>query len=141
MLFTRARSIGSGAIQTAPTTPWATSMCQAQPPNFRAREGSSPKSASNLSYFLDDQGFARPIAPMPGEGPTWISGLVVLKDRDGRERMFASYAKIRKMLEVYERGLAEFNPQSQRFEKVVTVSRSLGICRRVSRWPSVSLSR
>ena len=57
----------------------------------------------NLSYFLDDQGFARPIAPMPGEGPTWISGLIVLKDRDGRERMFASYAKIRKMLEVYER--------------------------------------
>ena len=32
--------------------------------------------------------------------------------------MFAVYAKIRKMLEVYERGLAEFNPQSQRFEKV-----------------------
>ena len=32
--------------------------------------------------------------------------------------MFAVYAKIRKMLEVYERGLAEFNPQTQRFEKV-----------------------
>ncbi len=55
---------------------------------------------------------------MPGEGPTWISGLVVLKDREARERMFAVYAKIRKMLEVYERGLAEFNPQTQRFEKV-----------------------
>ena len=82
--------------------------------------GLEPEIGVNLSYFLDDQGFARPIAPMPGEGPTWISGLIVLKDRDGRERMFASYAKIRKMLEVYERGLAEFNSQSQRFEKVVT---------------------
>ena len=32
--------------------------------------------------------------------------------------MFAFYAKIRKMLEVYERGLAEFNPADQRFERV-----------------------
>ena len=49
---------------------------------------------------------------MPGEGPTWISGLTVLEDASGRERMFAFYAKIRKMLEVYERGLAEFNPEN-----------------------------
>ena len=80
--------------------------------------GLEPEVGVNLSYFLDDQGFARPTAPMPGEGPTWISGLVVLKDQQARERMFAVYAKIRKMLEVYERGLAEFNPQTQRFEKV-----------------------
>jgi hypothetical protein len=80
--------------------------------------GLEPEVGVNLSYFLDDQGFARPTAPMPGEGPTWISGLVVLKDQQTRERMFAVYAKIRKMLEVYERGLAEFNPQTQRFEKI-----------------------
>ena len=51
--------------------------------------GLEPEVGVNLSYFVDDQGFARPTAPMPGEGPTWISGLIVLKDRDGRERMFA----------------------------------------------------
>ena len=58
--------------------------------------GLEPEVGVNLLYFLDDQGFARPTAPMPGEGPTWISGLVVLKDRQARERMFAVYAKIRK---------------------------------------------
>jgi hypothetical protein len=84
-----------------------------------AQGGLEPEIGVNLTYFLDDQGFARPIAPLPGEGPTWISGLVVLKDQDGHERMFATYAKIRKMLEVYERGLAEFNAQSLRFEKLV----------------------
>jgi hypothetical protein len=84
-----------------------------------AHRGLEPEVGVNLSYFLDDQGFARPIAPLPGDGPTWISGLAVLKDQDGRERMFATYAKIRKMLEVYERGLAEFNSQSLRFEKLV----------------------
>ncbi len=55
---------------------------------------------------------------MPGEGPTWISGLTVLPDKAGRERMFAFYAKIRKQMEVYERGMVEFNPQSKRFDRV-----------------------
>jgi len=80
--------------------------------------GLEPEVGVNLSYFVDEQGFARPTAAMPGEGPTWISGLIVLEDREARERMFAVYAKIRKLLEVYERGLAEFNPQTQRFDKV-----------------------
>jgi hypothetical protein len=82
------------------------------------RGGLEPEDGVNLTYFVDDKGFARPTAPMPGEGPTWISGLTVLTDDQGRERMFAFYAKIRKMLEVYERGLVEFNPGAKRFEKV-----------------------
>jgi hypothetical protein len=82
------------------------------------RGGLEPEIGINLGYFVDDQGFARPTAAMPGEGPTWISGLVVLKDQQARERMFAVYAKIRKALEVYERGLCEFNPETQRFEKI-----------------------
>jgi hypothetical protein len=81
--------------------------------------GLDPEAGVNLTYFLDDRGFARPTAPMPGEGPTWISGLVVLRDRDGRERMFANYVKVRKLLEVYQHGLAEYHPESHRFEKVV----------------------
>jgi hypothetical protein len=81
--------------------------------------GLEPEVGVNLSYFVDDRGFARPTAPIPGEGPTWISGLVVLKDSAARERMFAAYVKVRKVLEVYERGLAEYHPQTNRFEKVV----------------------
>jgi hypothetical protein len=82
------------------------------------RGGLDPSSGVDLNYFLDDKGFARPTAAMPGEGPTWISGLVVLRDHDGKERMFANYVKVRKMLEVYQQGLVEFHPESQRFEKV-----------------------
>jgi len=81
--------------------------------------GLEPEVGVNLSYFVDDQGFARPTAPIPGEGPTWISGLVVLKDSAARERMFAVYVKVRKLLEVYERGLAEYHPETNRFEKLV----------------------
>ena len=78
-----------------------------------------PEFGIDLNYFVDDNGFARPTAAMPGDGPTWISGLIVLKDRESHERMFASYVKIRNMLEVYQRGLVEFNSRTKRFEKVV----------------------
>ncbi len=81
--------------------------------------GLEPETGVNLTYLVDDKGFARPTAPLPGEGPTWLSGLVVLKDQDARERMFAVYAKIRRQLEVYQRGLVEFDPRTQRFNKVV----------------------
>ncbi len=81
--------------------------------------GLEPDAGVNLTYFLDDRGFARPTAPIPGDGPTWISGLIVLNDRENRERMFATYVKIRKMLEVYQQGLVEFHPETHRFEKIV----------------------
>ena len=52
---------------------------------------------------MNDSGFARPTCEMPGPGPTWITGLVVLRDRQGKERMFADYAKIRPPMETYQR--------------------------------------
>jgi hypothetical protein len=80
--------------------------------------GLDPETGIDLAYFVGDKGFAREMARMPGDGPTWIFGLVVVKDRAGRERMFASYVKIRNQLDVYARGLAEFNDDKERFEKV-----------------------
>jgi hypothetical protein len=80
--------------------------------------GLDPETGIDLTYFVDDKGFAREMARMPGDGPTWIFGLIVLKGKSGRERMFASYVKIRNQLEVYARGLVEFNDDRQRFEKV-----------------------
>ena len=80
--------------------------------------GLDPEIGVELTYFVDERGFARPTAAMPGEGPTWLSALVVLKDKSHHERMFAAYAKVRKMLEIYERGLVEWNPRTERFEKL-----------------------
>jgi hypothetical protein len=65
-------------------------------------------------------GFAAETCRMPGEGPTWIGGLVVLRDDDGRERLHAGYVKVRPSMEVYEQGLVVFNDESSRFEKVAT---------------------
>ena len=91
-------------------TPGATS-------NLPGRGGLDPARGVNLSYLVDKNGFARPACEMPGAGPTWLTGLVVLGDRQGKERMFANYAKIRPPLELYERGLVEFDSRSQTFQK------------------------
>ncbi|AGA28856.1 hypothetical protein [Singulisphaera acidiphila] len=82
--------------------------------------GLDPKRGVDLDYFVGDDGFARAEAQMPGSGPTWIDGLVAIRDESGRERMFAGYAKIRNLLDVYERGLVEFDNITQRFKKVTT---------------------
>src|SRR5262249_22979085 len=82
--------------------------------------GLDPEVGIELDYFVDDKGFARPTARMPGEGPTWLTGLVVLPDQSGRERLFASYVKVRGQLDVYEHGPAVFDDGRNQFERVAT---------------------
>jgi hypothetical protein len=50
--------------------------------------GLDPAVGVNLEYFVGDDGFAKAMCKMPGDGPTWIGGLAVLTDSDGREQMF-----------------------------------------------------
>ncbi|HXT59436.1 MAG TPA: hypothetical protein VN699_12425, partial [Pirellulales bacterium] len=78
--------------------------------------GLDPAQGVDLTYFQDDEGFARAMAPMPGKGPTWLDGLVVLRNGE-RERMFAAYAKVHPPLTIYARGLAEFNEEKEVFEQ------------------------
>ena len=81
--------------------------------------GLDPERGVDLEYFVDDKGFARPTAQMPGDGPTWINGLVALPEGKKGERLFAAYAKVKPPLTIYERGLAEFDDSTRQFKKVV----------------------
>src|SRR5262249_27816379 len=80
--------------------------------------GLDPEVGVDLNYFVDEKGFARPMAPLPGDGPTWINSLVVLRDATGRERLFAAYLKVRPPLTIYARGPAEFEDARQRVRQV-----------------------
>ncbi|MBS0262841.1 MAG: hypothetical protein JSS02_12885 [Planctomycetes bacterium] len=88
-----------------------------------AAGGLDPDVGINLNYFLDQEGFARPTMKMPGSGPTWLDGLVVLRDHEGQERMFGWFQKIRPPLEVYQNGLAEFDLATSSFKKVAEFPR------------------
>ncbi|MCR9295539.1 MAG: DUF4185 domain-containing protein [bacterium] len=78
--------------------------------------GLDPRRGVNLEYFVAEDGFAKPLAKMPGTGPTWINALITLGSGD-RERLYASYVKVQPPLTVYERGLASFDDVAQEFVK------------------------
>ena len=84
--------------------------------------GLDPEVGVDLTYFVDKNGFSRGMAPVPGEGPTWLDALVTLPGASGGEQMVAVYAKIRPgmSMECYERGFVAFNHEKQEFEKLNT---------------------
>jgi hypothetical protein len=70
--------------------------------------GLDPSLGIELRYFEDERGRARNMAPVAGDGPTWITGVVALPDNSGQEQLWASYMKIKPPLTVYERGWLQF---------------------------------
>ncbi|MCC2669650.1 MAG: hypothetical protein K0Q72_2121 [Armatimonadetes bacterium] len=77
--------------------------------------GLDPARGVDLEYFKSDTGFTREMAPVPGPGPTWLGGLVVLPEA-GKDRLYATYVKIKNQLETYERGLVRYNDEKGQFE-------------------------
>lgn len=69
-----------------------------------------------IDYFRDDKGVPAPLAVMPGDGPTWVTGFVSVPDRQGKERLVCSYTKIKPPLEAYQWGLAVWNDSKNAFE-------------------------
>ena len=88
--------------------PFATSLLPGQ-------GGLDPGLGVNLTYAVGKNGFAKEAAKMPGKGPTWIDGLVVLPDKNQRLWLLAQYVKIKSPLTVYERGVVQFNDERQQF--------------------------
>ncbi|HJZ93525.1 MAG TPA: hypothetical protein VKE40_21795 [Gemmataceae bacterium] len=80
--------------------------------------GLDPDIGIDLSYFLGDKGFAKATCEMPGKGPTWLTSLVVLPDKTGRERMCGSFVKVEPPLKIYARGLAIWDDEKSRFDKL-----------------------
>ena len=68
-----------------------------------------------LDYFCSAQGKPRGIAPLSGDGPTWIFGMFTLRDAAGKERVGGCYSKIKGMLDVYETGLVVWDDVKQIF--------------------------
>ena len=82
--------------------------------------GLDPALGVNLTYAVGENGFVKEAARMPGKGPTWIDGLVVLPDESKQPRLLAQYVKVRAPLEIYERGVVQFDDERQQFEHRVT---------------------
>lgn len=78
----------------------------------------TPPTGIKYDYFRSSEGRPKAVAKMPGDGPTWVSGFVALPDKQERERLVATYAKIRGALEPVEFGLLEWNDDEEQFDQV-----------------------
>ena len=71
----------------------------------------------DLRYIENEDGFAGAIAQMPGPGPTWLDGLVVVDD-DGVEALYATYGKYPALAAPVATGLVRFDDATDRFVQV-----------------------
>jgi hypothetical protein len=94
-------------------------------PGATCDRATNPEKVVDYTYFVEAKtGFAAPFAKetchMPGDGPTWISGLCVLKEASGQEKMVAGYVKVKEFLTVYERGIVLWDDAKEQFTHLAT---------------------
>ncbi|MEK7950108.1 hypothetical protein [Luteolibacter soli] len=70
-----------------------------------------------FQHFRDAQGKVRGVAPIPGDGPTWLTGMVEIPDRYSGRRLVATYSKIKGHLDEYEVGLCTWDRQTENFTR------------------------
>jgi len=75
-----------------------------------------PPLALEYDYFRNDKGRPRGVAPIPGKGPTWLTGMIGLDDKSGKPHLVATYLKVKAPLEIYETGLCVFNEENGEFQ-------------------------
>ena len=86
---------------------------------FPANGGLDPSRGINLEYFVNDNGFSRPVAPMEKPGLVWVDGVAVVRDPDhGRSRMIGSYERLKQLGQVLERGLVAYDDTSDTFKSI-----------------------
>jgi MYXO-CTERM domain-containing protein len=82
-----------------------------------ARPLVDPSEGIELDYFVDPAtGFVRAMAPIPGDGPTWLAAPVVVDD-GGTPVTIAFYGNFAQDLSANERGLAILDERDVTFRK------------------------
>lgn len=80
-----------------------------------ARGGLDPSVGVNLSYFVDREGFSKPMLPLGRPGLVWIEGMFTIRDPDGRERLAVTYTRQPGLAPPTERGVAVFDDAAKEF--------------------------
>jgi hypothetical protein len=83
--------------------------------------GLDPSVGVDLQYFVDKNGFSRPMFPHPAEGCMWAGAFMTLPDATGRERMICHYSRVRGLEARLEQGLGMYNDEKEVFEPIQTI--------------------
>jgi hypothetical protein len=87
--------------------------------------GLDPAAGVNLEYFVDEDGFSRPLCPLKESGLVWLESLLTVRDNEGRERLVARFSRLKDLGNPLERGMAVFHDATQRFEPVIRMAADL----------------
>lgn len=80
--------------------------------------GLDPALGVDLGYFVDADGFSRGMAPVetvPGEGVTWLGGLVSVPDAAGEPRLHATFAMVQSDFTTTRFGMLAYDDANERF--------------------------
>jgi hypothetical protein len=80
---------------------------------------SDPAAGIAFDYFTDRKsGFARAMMPLTArpQGVIWVTGVCVVPDAEGKERLVCHYSRRKGLDRVYEQGIGVFNDKTAAFE-------------------------
>ena len=80
---------------------------------------SDPAAGIAYDYFVDPKtGFARPMMPLPErpDGVIWVSGVCVVPDEAGHERLVCHYSRRKGLADELEHGIAIYDDKTETFE-------------------------
>lgn len=81
--------------------------------------GLDPNDGVDLTYFVDQTGFSKPMCPNFGKGLQWMECLMTLRDANGGEKLVARVATVPGLAKPTAWHLALFNDQKEAFESLV----------------------
>jgi hypothetical protein len=80
--------------------------------------GTDPDVGVRLSYFVDDNGFSKPMCPDFGPGRVWIDWILPCRDDQGQEHLIARYTRVKSLNEILECGFAILDDDRKIFRSV-----------------------
>ncbi len=83
--------------------------------------GLDPGRGVDLDYFVNKEGFSRPMAPMPERGLVWIDGLLTVPDGNGGEALLAHFSRRKNLGTQLEHGLLRYDDEKNLFVRVKTL--------------------
>jgi len=103
---------------TRPSYPLGNFHSSAATSLLPGRGGLDPEVGVDLTYFVDQTGFCKGMAPLAKSGPIWLGALLTMTDDGGKERLFARYINVDGTMKTLAAGIAEFDDNAQVFSAV-----------------------
>lgn len=83
--------------------------------------GLDPSVGIDLNYFVDDQGFSRPMCRLGFEsGLIWSDAFTTVRDGQGKDRLVCHFVHLKTLGQTLGHGVAVYNEEREEFERLAT---------------------